>query len=51
MGQTVATVLVYDNLDAGDYTLWLDNRAVARGVHVDDGRVLRAHALGHLKAR
>ncbi len=39
MGQTVATVLVYDNLDAGDYTLWLDNRAVARGVHVDDGRV------------
>jgi hypothetical protein len=39
MGQTVATVLVYDNLEEGDYTLWLDNRAIARGVRVDDGRV------------
>lgn len=39
MGPNVATVLVYDNLEAGDYTLWLDNRPVARGVHVDDGRV------------
>jgi hypothetical protein len=39
MGQTVATVLVYDNLEEGDYTLWLDDRAVAREVHVSDGRV------------
>ena len=39
MGAAVATVLVYDNLEAGDYTLWLDNRAVARDVRVDDGRI------------
>ena len=26
MGQTMATVLVYDNLEEGDYTLWLDDR-------------------------
>jgi hypothetical protein len=39
MGPTVATVLVYDNLEAGDYTLWIDDRAVARDIHVGDGSV------------
>lgn len=39
MGPKVTTVLVYDNLEAGDYTLWLDDHPVARGVHVDDGKV------------
>ena len=39
MGPTMATVLVYDNLEEGDYTLWLDDRPVARGVHVGGGRV------------
>ena len=39
MGAAVATVLVYDNLEAGEYTLWLDNRPVARDVRVADGRV------------
>jgi hypothetical protein len=39
IGAAVATVLVYDNLEEGDYTLWLDNRAVARDVHVGGGRV------------
>ena len=39
LGPTSATVLVYDNLPEGDYTLWLDDEPRARGVHVDGGQV------------
>jgi len=39
LGPAIATVLVYDNLEEGDYTLWIDDRAVARGVHVTGGQV------------
>ena len=39
MGPVTATVLVYDNLAEGDYTLWIDGVAVARGAHVAGGRV------------
>jgi hypothetical protein len=38
-GLETAHVLVYDNLPAGDYTLWLDGVAVERGVPVRDGEV------------
>ncbi len=31
--------LVYDNLPEGDYTLWIDNRAVARDVRVAGGAI------------
>ena len=39
MGAETASVLVYDNLPEGDYTLWLDGRPWARGVHVAGGAV------------
>ncbi len=39
LGPTIANVLVYDNLEEGDYTLWIDGRAVAHGVHVSGGQV------------
>jgi hypothetical protein len=39
MGSTTATVLVYDNLPEGDYTLWVDDEPWARGVHVTGGHV------------
>ena len=39
MGPVTATVLVYDNLAEGDYTLWIDGVAVTRGAHVTGGRV------------
>jgi len=39
MGPVTASVLVYDNLPEGDYTLWVDGEPWARGVHVDGGRV------------
>lgn len=39
LGPTIANVLVYDNLEEGDYTLWLDDRPVARGIHVTGGQV------------
>jgi hypothetical protein len=39
MGPQTVTVLVYDNLPEGDYTLWVDDEAWARDVHVAGGRV------------
>jgi hypothetical protein len=39
LGPETATVLVYDNLPEGDYTLWLDEEAPTRGVHVTGGQV------------
>jgi hypothetical protein len=39
LGRETATVLVYDNLPEGDYTLWLDEEAPTRGVHVTGGQV------------
>jgi hypothetical protein len=39
LGPQTATVLVYDNLPEGDYTLWLDDEPWARGVHVASGQV------------
>lgn len=39
LGAATAHVLVYDNLPEGDYTLWVDGRARARGVHVQGGSV------------
>ena len=39
MGTRTATVLVYDNLPEGDYTLWVEGEPRARGVHVSGGRV------------
>jgi hypothetical protein len=39
MGPVTASVLVYDNLPEGDYTLWVDDEAWARGVHVEGGCV------------
>jgi hypothetical protein len=39
MGPATANVLVYDNLAEGDYTLWIDDVAVARGAHVSSGSV------------
>ena len=46
MGSHIVTVLVYDNLAEGEYTLWIDDRAVARGVHVTAGAVAE-HDLRH----
>ena len=52
MGRETATVLVYDNLAAGSYTLWLDGEPWARDVQVAGGSVAEldrrrreAHAL------
>ena len=39
MGALRVPTLVYDNLEEGDYTLWIDDEAVARDVHVDGGEV------------
>jgi hypothetical protein len=39
MGDEVASVLVYDNLPEGDYTLWIGDEPRARDVHVAGGRV------------
>ncbi len=47
LGGSTATVLVYDNLPEGDYTLWLDGAEPVRGIHVTGGRVAeldRRHA-------
>jgi hypothetical protein len=38
-GDETAHVLVYEGLAAGDYTLWLDGAALARGVPVRSGEV------------
>ena len=38
-GEETAHVLVYDGLAAGEYTLWLDGAALARGVPVRSGEV------------
>jgi hypothetical protein len=38
-GHGTATVLVYDNLAEGSYTLWVDDEPWARDVHVAGGRV------------
>jgi hypothetical protein len=40
LGGDEATVLVYDNLPAGDYTLWVDGEAWARSVRVNGGKVV-----------
>jgi hypothetical protein len=39
LGRETATVLVYDNLAEGEYTLWVDDEPWARDVHVVGGRV------------
>jgi hypothetical protein len=39
LGSVTATVLVYDNLAEGFYTLWVDGEPWARDVHVRGGRV------------
>ena len=39
LGRSTATVLVYDNLPEGDYTLWLDEDDPIRGVRVSGGDV------------
>ena len=39
MGAIVVPTLVYDNLPEGDYTLWIDDVPVARGVHVASGAI------------
>jgi hypothetical protein len=39
LGRTTATVLVYDNLPEGTYTLWIDDEQRARGVRVTGGEV------------
>jgi hypothetical protein len=39
MGAETASVLVYDNLAEGSYTLWVDDEPWARDVHVAGGRV------------
>jgi hypothetical protein len=38
-GSRTVAVLVYDNLPAGAYTLWLDGVAKSRDVHVRGGAV------------
>ena len=38
-GAAVATVLVFDNLQEGEYTLWHEGVAKARGVRVSSGAV------------
>jgi hypothetical protein len=48
LGGSTATVLVYDNLPEGAYTLWLDEAEPVRGIHVTGGRVAeldRRHSL------
>lgn len=47
LGPTAATVLVYDNLPEGDYTLWVDEAEPVRGIRVSGGQVVeldRRHA-------
>ncbi len=39
LGPSTVTVLVFDNLREGEYTLWIDDVATARGVRVDGGSV------------
>jgi len=39
MGLETASVLVYDNLAEGSYTLWVDGEPWARDVHVASGDV------------
>ena len=39
LGGETATVLVYDNLEEGDYTLWIEGAPWARGVRVSGGEV------------
>jgi hypothetical protein len=39
LGAATAHVLVYDNLPEGEYTLWIDGVARARGVRVQGGSV------------
>ena len=39
MGLVTASVLVYDNLPEGEYTLWVGGRPWARGVRVAGGAV------------
>ena len=39
MGPVTASVLVYDNLAEGSYTIWVDGEPWARGVHVTGGQV------------
>ena len=39
LGAATVHVLVYNNLPEGDYTLWIDDVAKARGVHVRGGSV------------
>lgn len=39
LGPTEATVLVYDNLPEGDYTLWVEEAEPVRGIHVTGGQV------------
>jgi hypothetical protein len=50
LGPETATMLVYDNLPEGDYTLWLDDAAWARGVHVTGGAVAELDGRGALVA-
>jgi hypothetical protein len=47
LGPVAATVLVYDNLPEGDYTLWVDETRPLRDVHVRSSQVAevdRRHA-------
>jgi len=39
MGSATVTVLLYDNLPEGEYTLWLDGVAKSRNVRVPGGAV------------
>jgi hypothetical protein len=39
MGALQVPTLVYDNLEEGDYTLWIDGVATARGVRVSGGAI------------
>jgi hypothetical protein len=39
LGPQIVHCLVYDNLTEGHYTLWIDDVAKARGVHVQGGSV------------
>ncbi len=39
LGPAEATVLVYDGLPEGDYTLWVDEAEPVRGIHVTGGQV------------
>jgi hypothetical protein len=54
MGPATVNVLVYDDLPEGEYTLWVDDVAWARGVRIESGSVaeldwkgtgLRSHAV------